>query len=55
MNRDTNTELGNDPAPQLYDLATDPGERTNLAEKFPAKVNEMQRLLDGLRTAGRSR
>jgi hypothetical protein len=54
-NRETNTELGNDTEPQLYDLAADPGERTNVAEKFPAKANELHRLLDGLRAAGRSR
>jgi arylsulfatase A-like enzyme len=55
MNRDTSTELGNDTAPQLYDLRADPGERTNLAERFPAKAYELQHLLDKLRAAGRSR
>jgi len=35
--------------PQLYDLATDPGERTNVAGRFPAKLEEMRRLLDGIR------
>ncbi len=55
MSRETNTELGNDTEPQLYDLAADPGERTNVAAKFPAKANELQRLLDGVRAAGRSR
>jgi len=49
VNPDTNIELGNDTAPQLYDLATDPGERTNVAGRFPAKLEEMRRLLDGIR------
>lgn len=49
VNPNTNTELGNDTAPQLYDLTTDPGERTNVAGKFPAKLAEMQRLLDDIR------
>lgn len=55
MNPETNTELGNDTAPQLYDLAIDPGERTNVSEKFPDKVKELQQLLEDIRAAGRSR
>jgi len=55
MNPETNTELGNDPAPQLYDLTTDPGERTNVAATFPDKLEEMKQLLDDIRKAGRSR
>ena len=38
----TNTELGNDPAPQLYDLDADPGETRNLA-------GENREILDRLR------
>ncbi len=34
-NRNTNTELGNDPVPQLYDLDADPGETRNVAESIP--------------------
>lgn len=30
----------------LFDLARDPGERTNLAEREPARVAEMRRMLD---------
>ena len=45
MNVETNTELGNDPAPQLYDLIADPGETTNVATKYPATVKEMDDLL----------
>jgi len=52
MNMQTNTELGNDAVPQLYDLSRDPGERQNLADAHPNKVKEMQARLDVLR--GRS-
>ena len=31
---------------ELYDLDADPGERNNLAEKFPEKLNELKGLLD---------
>ncbi len=39
INSNTNTELGNDPAPQLYDLATDPGETRNVAADHPDILN----------------
>jgi arylsulfatase A-like enzyme len=45
----TNTELGNDPAPQLYDLAADPGERTNLAATRGEKARELAALLEKIR------
>jgi arylsulfatase A-like enzyme len=45
----TNTETGNDPQPQLYDLARDPGERNNLAAAQAGKVRELAALLDGVR------
>ena len=45
----TNTELGNDSEPQLYDLATDEGERNNLAAANPAKVRELAALLEEIR------
>ncbi len=54
-NRNVNIELGNDPAPQLYDLEADPGETTNLAQKEPAKVKELMALLEKIRAEGRSR
>jgi arylsulfatase A-like enzyme len=41
--------------PELYDLATDLSESTNLAEKNPDKVQELSALLATLRTSGRSR
>jgi arylsulfatase A-like enzyme len=40
---------------QLYDLATDPGEATNLYSKKPEIVKELQALLGQSITAGRSR
>jgi len=51
----TNTELGNDPNPQLYDLSKDPGETHNLAAQYPGRVNAMQAQLQKLRQDGRSR
>lgn len=55
VNANTNTELGNDTAPQLYDLTRDPGEKTNLAGTSPAKVKEMEDLLRRIRQEGRNR
>ncbi|MEJ8819177.1 sulfatase family protein [Lacibacter sp. H407] len=49
INKDTNTELGNDPKPQLYNLATDPGETKNLAEVYPERVAEMKLKLDNIK------
>lgn len=47
--KETNTELGNDPEPRLYDLKNDPGEKNNLAAKFPEKVNVMEKLLQSVK------
>jgi arylsulfatase A-like enzyme len=55
IQRTTNTELGNDPAPQLYDLDHDPGERVNLAARYPARVREMAAQLEKIRAAPRTR
>ncbi len=49
INKDTNTELGNSPRPQLYDLSKDPGETKNLVEQYPGKVSEMKLILDLLK------
>jgi arylsulfatase A-like enzyme len=54
-NANTNTELGNDPNPQLYDLSKDPGEQNNLAAQHPDRVKAMESLLQKLRQDGRSR
>ncbi len=55
VSKETNTELGNDSVPQLYDLSADPGERKNLASEQPARVAAMARELDRIRKAGGSR
>lgn len=55
INKATNTELGNDPQPQLYDLANDPGEKNDLASKYPERVKEMNARLGKLRSDRRSR
>jgi arylsulfatase A-like enzyme len=43
----TNSELGNDPAPQLYDLDADPGEVDNVAGAHPEIVERLRKELDG--------
>jgi arylsulfatase A-like enzyme len=48
-NEQTNTELGNELVPQLYDLSSDPGERLNLAERHPEKLKELQGRLQAIR------
>lgn len=48
VSKNTNTETGNDPQVQLYDLATDPGEKTNVADQHPEVVKELQAMLAGL-------
>jgi arylsulfatase A-like enzyme len=50
INKNTNTELGNDAAPQLYDLGADEGERNNLAATHAEKVRELSALLEELRS-----
>lgn len=45
INKNTNTELGNSKSPQLYDLSTDPGEKNNVAEKYPDIAKELKDLL----------
>jgi arylsulfatase A-like enzyme len=55
MNTNTNTELGNDPAPQLYDLSTDLGEKHNVAPAHPEIVEELSALLKKIRSDGRTR
>jgi arylsulfatase A-like enzyme len=41
INRNTNTEMGNDPAPQLYDLSKDIAEKNNVADQNPDRVKAM--------------
>jgi arylsulfatase A-like enzyme len=51
----TDIETGNDPGGQLYDLGRDPGERENLAPRFPERMKEMAARLAKIREAGRTR
>jgi len=55
VNPETNTELGNDPQPQLHDLSVDLGERRNVAGEHPDVVRELAARLDRIRQDGRSR
>jgi arylsulfatase A-like enzyme len=48
-NEQTNTELANDPAPQLYDLDTDIGETRNVAAQQPERVRAMAERLAAIR------
>lgn len=42
----TNTELGNDKSPQLYNLKKDRGEKNNLAEEKTEKIKSLKAILD---------
>jgi arylsulfatase A-like enzyme len=55
VQRNTNTETGNAPVDQLYDLAHDLGETQNVAAEHPDRVRAMAARLRSLRAAGRSR
>ena len=55
MNKNTNTELGNDPKPQLYNLHDDSGEQHNLADQEPERVKKLAALLSQAQTEPRSR
>jgi arylsulfatase A-like enzyme len=54
-NASTNTELGNDSAPQLYDLSQDVGETKNVAADHPERVQSMLAALEAIRNAKGSR
>ncbi|MCX6328953.1 MAG: arylsulfatase [Bacteroidia bacterium] len=45
----TNIETGNDPLPQLYNLNTDIGEKTNVALQNPLIINELTELLQNIK------
>ncbi len=55
VNINTNTEMGNDAEPQLYNLANDRGEKVNVAAKYPERVAAMMRSIEKIRADGRSR
>ncbi|MDP4223078.1 MAG: arylsulfatase [Bacteroidota bacterium] len=51
----TNTETGNDPMPQLYNLKKDLCEKNNVASQNPVVVKEITDLLKEIREKGRTR
>jgi arylsulfatase A-like enzyme len=53
INVNTNTELGNDSVPQLYDLSSDPGETRNVASSHADRVTSMAAALDRIRAIKR--
>ena len=55
INKNTNTELGNDRGPQLYHAKDDPGETRNVAAEHPEKVKELAARLEAIGRQGRSR
>ena len=55
INRSTNTELGNDGQPQLYNLERDVGEMLNLASRHRDRLKQMQSVLQRIKQAGFSR
>ncbi len=55
LQKNTNTETGNDPGGQLYNLAVDLGETKNVAAGQPDKVKQMAALLQRIKQNGRSR
>jgi arylsulfatase A-like enzyme len=55
VSRETRIELGNAPEPQLYDLAADLGETTNVAARHPGIVRDLAARLERIRASGRSR
>lgn len=48
----TNSELGNDPQPQLYDLKNDLGETRSVAKEHPQVLAEMQAILAAEKAKG---
>jgi arylsulfatase A-like enzyme len=53
VQRNTNTETGNAPMDQLYDLAHDLGETTNVASEHPDRIKAMADRLRSIREARR--
>jgi arylsulfatase A-like enzyme len=53
--RDAGNETGNDASLQLFHLSEDPGEKNNLAERYPERVRAMLGRLEEIRNAGKSR
>ncbi len=55
INKNTDTELGNDPKGLLYDLEEDPGEKKNLTGEHPDRAKAMAAFLQKIQQQGRSR
>jgi len=55
LNKNTNTETGNDLDPQLYDLDQEIGQITNIADRNPEKVKEMDARLKELIASEKTR
>lgn len=55
VNKNVNIEMGLTLDPQLYNLAADPGERTNLAAENVEKLAELKELLARIRDSGADR
>ena len=53
LNVNTNTELGNLPEDQLYNLKSDYNERQNVAAENPEKTTELKTLLARIKSAGK--
>lgn len=51
----TDTETGNSPSPQLYNLKNDIGERKNIAGVNPQIIKELSELLQKIKADGKSR
>ncbi|WPU92408.1 arylsulfatase [Mucilaginibacter sabulilitoris] len=49
MNTEVNIELGNDQKPQLYNIRNDIGEKHNLADANPGKLNELKNSLQSIK------
>jgi hypothetical protein len=55
VNQNTNTELSNDAEPQLYNLASDPREKSNVTSQYPERAKMLTELLGKVRAGSRSR
>lgn len=55
MNTNTNTEMGTDTEPQLYNLSKDIGETKNLANENQTKLKELEELYQKINDDGRTR
>jgi arylsulfatase A-like enzyme len=52
LQNQVNIELGNSSEYQLYNLKDDPGQKTNLAQTNPDKLEEMKKMYQQIRGSG---